>query len=216
MTTPTPAPTQALPATARYLASKHPLPDASAHWSKVHRDILKGKINPSSTGSLAREAHREHQQLLADLKASSAMTSALFTDRVNRCYWLLDAHGHPIDQFPWGGDGRTQAQIAQLQREHPRALTLAQRAEELHPQLNGRALRAAQILADNAIIPNGDGTYTVQSQGRRLPYTVTGTTCSCKDWQNGNEGVSPGAPRIGHQIVCKHILATRIYERINQ
>jgi ribosomal protein L37AE/L43A len=96
--------------------------------------------------------------------------------------------------------------------------SLARKAEERHPALNGRAVRAAQIVVSGGVrIENGS--YSVDSQSNGKPYQVVNVNgqvkCTCKDWIRGKRGMSPGAPTIAGQVVCKHILAVKIAGRLD-
>lgn len=197
---------------ARLLSLRHRTPDARAHWAHTLQMIAENRVNGDGA-HLIGQAREE----LATLNSNGHMHSAIFCDHNFKRYWLLDEFGFVLLAFPWGKQGKRDAQIAQLQHEAPAALALAQRAEKRHPALKGRTLRGAQLYANSAVKRAKKG-YTVASQGNSDPYQVT-HRCTCKDFQNGEAGITPGAPNIAAEgkeeiIICKHRAATIIHEQL--
>jgi hypothetical protein len=81
-------------------------------------------------------------------------------------------------------------------------------ASQALPNLNGRVEKARDLVLANAVIPNQDGTFTVQSQAEPgKTYTVNGSCersehprCDCPDAQS----------REGQ---CKHLIATWLWRK---
>lgn len=156
-------------------------------------------------------------------------------DKTSICYnkstrkWeLLGEIGETLAGFPAGPDGRRQAIVAQLEIESPAALALALDIESRYPEMNGRAIRAAQILANGQIrAGRWTGHWQVDSQTNpRAPrhevrygrgYWLW--MCSCQDWQRGMMEQAHGAPMIQNRdgrliVCCKHITAIMMSQRL--
>lgn len=132
-----------------------------------------------------------------------------------------------LESFPAGPKGKSQAQIRQLQIEHPAALKIAIKAEEEYPALNGRAIRGAQVLLAG-ITGNFGVRWYANSQHhltRDVIYTIDsndeafGWHCTCNDWSHGFSHLASGAPTLElangrDAIVCKHICAVWIHLRL--
>jgi len=189
--------------------------DDGAHWARILAHIKDGQINGTAPDLL-----KDARQFLATLNHNGHMHTAIYTDQPHRRYLLLDPVGRPTQEFPWGRQGKQAAQIVQLDQEAPRALHLALRAQRRHPKLTGRAIRAAQIIANGGIKYKNDHHIVTSQRANSLPYRVTcedgQVKCTCKDWRNGHAGKTPGAPTIAGQIVCKHALAVEIYKQLQK
>lgn len=145
-------------------------------------------------------------------------------NRQTRKWELTGQIGELLKSFPPGPAGRQAAVIAQLEIEAPQALALALQLEDAFSNLQGRALRGAQIAADNGIIRTSGRQWRARSQKspRNLydVYDLTGQgfRCRCRDWDSGNEGRSPGAPRLRRNgtrfPACKHVIAVLISEKL--
>lgn len=123
--------------------------------------------------------------------------------------WELKRDDETLATFPAGANGKRAAQIHRLELLNPKALDLALETEKLFPQLNGRPIRAAEIVAGGGVaLDMATGIHEVQSQnGRELPYLVEYWRglwlCNCIDCREG------GAPLVDgiSSHCCKHILA---------
>jgi hypothetical protein len=149
-------------------------------------------------------------------------------NRSRRQWELRGEIGEIIATFPSGPAGHRDAQLAQLDIEAPEALHLAQDLETSIPRLAGRAIRAAQLVAQDAVRNTSRphrwrvrsqshprDLYTIHELSNGAPYRWH---CNCQDWTNGESGAANGAPWVTHagkrSPTCKHILAVLIAERI--
>jgi hypothetical protein len=143
-------------------------------------------------------------------------------DPRRRQYLLTGEIGEELSAFPAGADGKRAAIVAQLEIESPAALALARRAVASYPVLDGRALRAAQIVAAGGVRDRLQHSWDVDSQNKNeLTYTVSSGGyhswhCTCPDWIRGWQGELNGAPTLKTKgqrqaIVCKHVLAVMFY-----
>ncbi len=118
-----------------------------------------------------------------------------------------------LGTFPAGPDGRTEAQRFALDLDHPeiaQALHQFEKKNRRHLRSLGlRPLRAAELVAAEALSPNGTpGSFYARSQrDRTRRYCVEPPTCNCPDWQHGRDGHKHGAPIIKGYPLCKHLIA---------
>lgn len=203
--------TTSFPHQARYIAANHELTDAQRHWQLIHDRILRGEINPAGAEVLVNQADKEYTELLTRIQMTNRMVTAIYVDHVNKRHWILDADDI-LAYFPFGDTAQRDATIYLLRSQDPDALELALRAEQRHPKLNGRALRAAEIVANNFVSPH-NGAYKVRSAIRTPEYTVTATRCRCIDFNRGEQDAPKAAPKIDGTPACKHLIAAKIYER---
>ena len=110
---------------------------------------------------------------------------------------------------------KEQALTMQLENEAPAALELARKLIQAHPELEGRAIKAVVLFAQNAVNDSTDPMkFTVHSQEKpgSKPAEVyqvdaDASTCTCRDWENG-------APVVNGRKLCKHILAALFARRL--
>ena len=103
---------------------------------------------------------------------------------------------------------KEEALIAQLNGEAPRAMEIAQRLIQSYPELEGRAIKAVVLVAQDAVEPTEHpNLFNVRSQEKpsskpKEVYVVDveSSTCTCDDWEFR-------APEVNGRKVCKHILA---------
>jgi len=119
--------------------------------------------------------------------------------------------GRVLAQFGSGPQEKAKAERAQLERECPKALALADRIARKYPELKARALRGAQLYALGHVRRNGaEGRYDVRSQskpGVTYQVNVQLGSCTCPDWENSLLGMDRAAPWCGNGPKCKHLLA---------
>jgi hypothetical protein len=127
-------------------------------------------------------------------------------------YQVLDQH-KVIASYPAGPDGRTEAQRHALTVDHPEIAQALKQFEKKNRRNLGRLglrpLRAAELVAAEALSPNGTpGSFYVHSQrDRTRRYCVEPPTCNCPDWQHGRDGCKGAAPVINGYPLCKHLIA---------
>ena len=101
-----------------------------------------------------------------------------------------------------------------LQRADPAIAQHAWDLHQIHPLLNGRALKAGILAVGNAVTKVRRDVYQVASQTSEKVYTVTlngqglrYADCNCPDFVMGTRGTGRGAPIFRGTPRCKHILA---------
>lgn len=132
-------------------------------------------------------------------------------DRKERQYLVYDGNGEVVRAFPCGKEGRRAAHRFAVVALNPELAVLAQKVAATYPELEGRAWRAAQIVLDAGVQPNGVETLVVVASGSGdESYTVSlqedTLFCDCLDY--------PPMIRSGQRL-CKHCLAYLFMQRLN-
>lgn len=142
-----------------------------------------------------------------------SIKTSIAYDRKNRKWQLLGMIGEELNSFPAGPEGKQQAIIAQLRLEAPEALAMAIVAEKHSPLLNGRTIRAAQIVMNGNVTIDSNQGGIVLSQNKERQYNIDPNglnyRCNCTDYTNAltNPPAPNSAPRIAGNPRCKHIQA---------
>ena len=141
------------------------------------------------------------------------MKTRIEYSRKDKEYRLLNLTGEVLDTWPAGEGMRQLAEWAQLTAESPAVAALVRRMVARNPVVEGRALRAAQLLLDARVRKNG-GPFAYDVDSQTIPGQVYHVDdepgafrCECEDFEGALTDQRHSAPWIGDGPKCKHILA---------
>lgn len=140
---------------------------------------------------------------------------AVTYDRSERAYRVIDAEsGEIVETFPAGH--KAEAERYAIAFFSPRLARIVQ--DELlakRPYLEARAWRAAELVLSHAVAA-ADGLYVAYVAGSGDTYAIGhdghGVTCTCPDYTGFGAPVVDGSG----QRMCKHILAWRLWQRLQK